>query len=29
MVRKQQCLMLESGTEGEARFVNWLFRLAA
>ena len=29
MIRKRQCLMLESGTAGEVRFVNWLFRLAA
>jgi transposase, IS6 family len=29
MIRKRQCLMLESGAEGEAHFVNRLFRLAA
>jgi len=29
MIRKRQCLMLESGAAGEVRFVNWLFRLAA
>jgi transposase, IS6 family len=29
MIRKRQCLMLESGTAGEVRFVNRLFRLAA
>jgi len=29
MIRKRQCLMLESGTTGEVRFVNRLFRLAA
>jgi IS6 family transposase len=29
MIRKRQCLMLESGTTGEVRFVNQLFRLAA
>jgi transposase-like protein len=28
MIRKRQCLMLESGTTGEVRFVNHLFRLA-
>ena len=30
MIRKRQCLMLESGTTGEVRVVmNRLFRLAA
>jgi hypothetical protein len=29
MIRKRQCLMLESGTAGEVHFVNRLFRLAA
>jgi IS6 family transposase len=29
MIRKRQCLMLESGSTGEVRFVNRLFRLAA
>jgi len=29
MIRKRQCLMLESGAAGEVRFVNRLFRLAA
>jgi transposase-like protein len=29
MIRKGQCLMLESGAAGEVRFVNRLFRLAA
>jgi transposase-like protein len=29
MIRKRQCLMLEPGTTGEARFVNRLFRFAA
>ena len=29
MIRKRQCLMLESGTTGEVRFVNRLFRFAA
>jgi transposase, IS6 family len=29
MIRKRQCLMLESGTMGEVCSVNWLFRLAA
>lgn len=29
MIRKRQCLMLESGAAGELRFVNRLFRLAA
>jgi hypothetical protein len=29
LIRKRQCLMLESGTTGEVRFVNQLFRLAA
>jgi transposase-like protein len=29
MIRKRQCLMLESGTMGEVRFVNRLFLLAA
>ena len=29
MIRKRQCLMLESGTTGEVRFVNRLFRLTA
>jgi transposase-like protein len=29
MIRKRQCLMLESGAMGEVRFVNRLFRLAA
>jgi transposase, IS6 family len=29
MIRKRQCLMLESGAAGEAGFVNRLFRLAA
>ena len=29
MIRKRQCLMLESGTIGEVHFVNGLFRLAA
>jgi len=29
MIRKRQCPMLESGTTGEARFVNRLFRFAA
>jgi transposase, IS6 family len=29
MIRKRQCLMLESGPIGEVRFVNRLFRLAA
>jgi IS6 family transposase len=28
MIRKRQCLMLESGTAGEVRFVNRLFCLA-
>jgi hypothetical protein len=29
MIRKGQCLMLEHGPTGDARFVNRLFRLAA
>jgi IS6 family transposase len=29
MIRKQQCLLLESGTRGEVCFVNGLFRRAA
>ena len=29
MIRKRQCLMLESGTMGEVRFANRLFRLVA
>jgi SmpB protein len=29
MIRKRQCLMLESGTAGEVRFVNRLFHLTA
>jgi IS6 family transposase len=29
MIRKRQCLMLESGSTGEVCFVNRLFRLAA
>ena len=29
MIRKKQCVMLESGAVGEVRFVNRLFRLAA
>jgi transposase, IS6 family len=29
MIRKRQCLMLDSGTTGEVRFVNRLFRVAA
>jgi transposase-like protein len=29
MIRKGQCLMLEPGRRGEARFVNRLFCLAA
>jgi hypothetical protein len=29
MIREPQCLMLDSGTAGEVRFVNRLFRLAA
>jgi hypothetical protein len=28
-IRKRQCLMLESGTTGQVRFVNRLVRLAA
>jgi hypothetical protein len=28
LIRKRQCLMLESGAAGEVRFVNLLFRLA-
>jgi transposase-like protein len=29
MIRKRQCLMLESGSRGEVHFVHRLFRLAA
>jgi hypothetical protein len=29
MIRKRQCLMFESGTTGEVRFVDRLFHLAA
>jgi len=29
IIRKRQCLMLESGITGEMHFVNRLFRLAA
>jgi transposase-like protein len=29
MIRKRQCLMLESAAAAEVRFVNRLFRLAA
>jgi hypothetical protein len=29
MIRKRHCLMLETGTTGEVRFVNRLFRVAA
>jgi transposase, IS6 family len=29
MIRKRQCLMLESGATGEVRFVNRRFRVAA
>jgi IS6 family transposase len=29
MIRKRQCILLESGVTGEVRFVNKLFALAA
>jgi transposase, IS6 family len=29
MIRKRQCILLESGVIGEVRFVNKLFDLAA